>query len=281
MVKKKEYKGVKYPTVIIKKAFLTFFNLYGKIPDKKIKQVYGMSMKRSNISEDYDSIDEFFSDYILNFDNARIESKVLIKGTLNITSLSVEIVKNGFDGYDTTITICLPRKDLMNKIFLIFDESYEQYKSSKKQVQVTQRKISVFIGHGRSELWKELKNHLQDKQKLNVISYENEPRAGYLVMDTIQSMAYESSIAFLVHTAEDEDSHGNYHARENVIHETGFFQGKLGVSRAIIVLEEGCNEYSNIHGINQIRFSKGNIKEIFGEVIATIKREFQQKDNVK
>ncbi len=89
-------------------------------------------------------------------------------------------------------------------------------------------------------------------------------------------MLEKSSIAFLVMTAEDEDSAGKMHARENVIHELGLFQGRLGFPRAIALIEESTNEFSNIHGIQQIRFSKGNIKESFGDVVATIKREFSK-----
>ena len=87
-------------------------------------------------------------------------------------------------------------------------------------------------------------------------------------------MLNRSSIAFLVLTGEDLDDLGDLHARENVIHETGLFQGRLGFSRSIVLLEKGTVEFSNIHGIDQIRFSSGNIKETFGDVIAVIKREF-------
>jgi predicted nucleotide-binding protein len=87
-------------------------------------------------------------------------------------------------------------------------------------------------------------------------------------------MLSKSSFAILVLTGEDETSDGKFFARQNVIHETGLFQGRLGFRKAIALLEDGTEEFSNIHGIEQIRFSKGNIKETFGEVLATIKREF-------
>ena len=57
------------------------------------------------------------------------------------------------------------------------------------------------------------------------------------------------------------------------MHESGLFQGKLGFSRAIILLEDGTEEFSNIAGLQQIRFSKGKIKESFGDVLAVLKRE--------
>lgn len=89
-------------------------------------------------------------------------------------------------------------------------------------------------------------------------------------------MLSKSSFALLVMTGEDRDENGNLRARQNVIHELGLFQGKLGFSRAIILLEEDTEEFSNIHGIHQLRYGKHNIKETFGEILATLKREFEQ-----
>jgi predicted nucleotide-binding protein len=100
------------------------------------------------------------------------------------------------------------------------------------------------------------------------------PRAGLSVKEVLQKMLSESSFATLVLTGEDIHSDGETHARENIVHELGLFQGKLGFARAVVLLEEGVKEFSNIYGINQIRFSKGNIRETFGDILATIRREF-------
>jgi predicted nucleotide-binding protein len=59
----------------------------------------------------------------------------------------------------------------------------------------------------------------------------------------------------------------------NVVHEAGLFQGRLGFTKAIVVLEEGCEEFSNIHGLGQIRFPKGRISAVFEEVRAVMERE--------
>jgi predicted nucleotide-binding protein len=74
-------------------------------------------------------------------------------------------------------------------------------------------------------------------------------------------------------TAEDELADGKIQARTNVVHEAGLFQGRLGFSRAIILLEEGCDEFSNIQGLGQIRFPKGNIKAVFEEIRLVLERE--------
>jgi predicted nucleotide-binding protein len=76
-----------------------------------------------------------------------------------------------------------------------------------------------------------------------------------------------------VATAEDEAADGTVHARQNVIHEIGLFQGRLGFARAIILLEEGCEEFSNIHGLGQIRFPRGNIAACFEDVRKVLERE--------
>jgi predicted nucleotide-binding protein len=86
-------------------------------------------------------------------------------------------------------------------------------------------------------------------------------------------MLEEAAIAFIVMTAEDELVDGKIQARMNVAHEAGLFQGRLGFTKAIVLLEDGCDEFSNIHGLGQIRFPKGNIKAVFEEIRRVLERE--------
>ncbi|MER2196072.1 TIR domain-containing protein [Methylobacterium brachiatum] len=181
--------------------------------------------------------------------------------------LSIRYSKNSFrlsmDGF-------LNERDL-DDVFYILDARYAE---SKIAVGEALKDVTIFIGHGRSKLWRDLKDHLQDMHHFKVEAYETGARAGYNIQDILLDMSTRASMALLVHTGEDIDREGKEHARENVVHETGLFQGKLGFRRAIVLLEDGTNEFSNIAGLQQLRFQKGNIKEIFGDVVATIKREF-------
>ena len=129
----------------------------------------------------------------------------------------------------------------------------------------------IFIGHGRSADWRELKDHLSDKHSVPVEAYETGSRAGHTIRDVLEDMLQKSSLAILVHTPEDEMADGSFNSRPNVIHETGLFQGRLGFSRAIVLLKAGTKEFSNLSGIQQIRY--GDIRETYGEVLAWIKRE--------
>ena len=132
---------------------------------------------------------------------------------------------------------------------------------------------NVFIGHGRSLVWKDLKDFIQDRLRLPWDEFNRVPVAGVTNVERLSQMLNDAAIAFLVMTAEDGHSDGTSHARENVVHEAGLFQGKLGFSKAIILLEEGCEEFSNIQGLGQIRFPPGNIKAAFEEVRKVIERE--------
>jgi predicted nucleotide-binding protein len=131
----------------------------------------------------------------------------------------------------------------------------------------------IIIGHGRSPLWRELKDFIRDRLHLPVEEFNSVPTAGVSTVDRLTEMLNNAAFAFLIMTAEDEQPDGKTRARENVVHEVGLFQGRLGFKRAIILLEEGCGEFSNIQGLGQIRFQKGNISTKFEEVRLVLERE--------
>lgn len=132
---------------------------------------------------------------------------------------------------------------------------------------------NVFIGHGRSPLWRELKDFIKDRLSLPYDEFNRVPIAGVPTSLRLAQMLDNACIAFLIMTGEDETSDGNLQARMNVIHEAGLFQGRLGFEKAIILLEEGCQEFSNIIGLGQIRFPKGNISACFEDVRLILERE--------
>lgn len=134
-------------------------------------------------------------------------------------------------------------------------------------------KPSIFIGHGRSNDYMFLQQFLERKGYV-VETFESSPRAGQSVKDVITGMVDRASMAFLLHTAEDESGGAVERARQNVIHETGLFQGRLGYERAIVLREEGCADFSNLDGIQYIRYPSNNIRAAFTDVLETIEREF-------
>ena len=146
-------------------------------------------------------------------------------------------------------------------------------RKSKKTNRESRVGTNVFIGHGRASAWRELKDFIQDRVRLPWDEFNRVPVAGVTNIARLSEMLDASAIAFLVMTAEDEMADGSMQARMNVIHEAGLFQGRLGFSRAIVMLEEGCTEFSNVAGLGQIRFPSGNIAAAFEEVRRVLERE--------
>lgn len=261
MEKSKHYYNVKFPAEVIEDAY----NLFLKKQlheEEDIKKPQELLIGYGNESWCFDSVDEFLAEY------PKSESYNLD----HIVKENRFIIRSFFSNSITRVTIRFQNRKDIESIFNVFEKNLD-----RSTIIVTSEPIKIFIGHGNSNQWRDLKGHLHEKHGYDVEAYEIGPRAGLTVKEVLETMLNKSSIAFLVLTGEDIDAYGEMHARENVIHELGLFQGRLGFKRAIALLEKDVHEFSNIFGLNQIRFSKGNIKETFGEVLATIKREFDQK----
>jgi predicted nucleotide-binding protein len=133
---------------------------------------------------------------------------------------------------------------------------------------------AIFIGHGRAKEWLELKDFLRDRLHLDCVEFNSDSAAGLSTQQRLEEMLNQATFAFLVMTAEDEHADGRCHARENVIHEAGLFQGKLGFRKAVLLVEEGCERPSNVHGLTYLDFPKGRIRAAFEEVRRVLEREF-------
>lgn len=132
---------------------------------------------------------------------------------------------------------------------------------------------NVFIGHGRSMLWRELSEFITHRLNLPVDEFNRVAAAGQTNLERLSEIMDSAALAFIVMTGEDEQPDGQLRARMNVVHEAGLFQGRLGFRRAIILLEDGCEEFTNIEGLVQIRFPEWNIGAVFEEVRRVLERE--------
>ena len=282
MKKTKHFRNVKFSADVIKEALSKFtternkavFDLTSKdayFKDKTdVEKLSPFTTSYMSITVDgeewgHDSEEEFFADYRKNYKKAVLEKRIL-KRTFRIQTF----------GNSIDVSVEFEDRAQIESLFDVFEKNLIASKLPEKAPDPENElvKPTIFIGHGRSMAWKDLKDHLHEKHGYNIQAYEIGARAGHVIRDILEDMLSSSSFALLVLTGEDETTDGKFHARQNVIHETGLFQGRIGFKRAIVLLEERTVEFSNIHGIEQIRFSKNNIKETFGDVIATIEREF-------
>jgi len=133
----------------------------------------------------------------------------------------------------------------------------------------------VFIGHGRSRLWARAKMFPKDELKLTTVSYESESRTGKSIVPILETMLDQSTFTVLILTAEDETTEDKKRARQNVVHEAGLFQGRLGFKRAVLLIQEGVESFSNVDRLQHIPFADENAEQSFHELWRVLKRQEQ------
>jgi predicted nucleotide-binding protein len=129
----------------------------------------------------------------------------------------------------------------------------------------------IFISHGRSPAWREVQVYLEKDLALGTLELAQEPSRGRTILQKLVEESDRCSYAVIVMTGDDAVDDGPARARENVIHEIGFFQGSYGLSRVALLYEEGTNIPSNIHGLVYIPFPKDLVSASF----ATLQRELK------
>jgi predicted nucleotide-binding protein len=130
----------------------------------------------------------------------------------------------------------------------------------------------IFIGHCSSPAWRSLHRYLEEVLGLQTPWFDDVPPQGFAAEERLRGMVEGVVAAFIVFTLEDELSGHQAVVRENVAHEIGLFQGRLGPNRAFILLEEGCEGFSGVHGVAQIRFPAGRIEASFADIRRVLER---------
>lgn len=122
----------------------------------------------------------------------------------------------------------------------------------------------VFISHGRSGAWREVQAYIEKDLKLDTLELAQEPNLGRTIPEKLRDAAARCDSAVIVMTAEDVAAEGETRARENVIHEIGYFQGAYGFGRVCLLHEEGTNIPTNMQGLVYSPFPNGTVSACFG-----------------
>lgn len=129
----------------------------------------------------------------------------------------------------------------------------------------------IFISHGRSEEWRKLQAYLEKDLEKNTLELAQEANLGRTILQKLYEESRKCTIAVIVMTGDDLTEGGEIRARENVMHEIGFFQGIYGLNNVVLLHESGVNIPSNIHGLVYIPFPKDMIEATFGALMRELK----------
>lgn len=136
----------------------------------------------------------------------------------------------------------------------------------------------VFISHGRCHDWLKVQAYILKDVHIDTLELAQEANRGRTVLQKLNEEAAKCLYAVIVMTGEDEAGEGERpRARENVMHEIGFFQGKYGLENVCLLYEEGTNIPSNIHGLVYIPYPKGYVDATFGALRRELEAAFSER----
>jgi predicted nucleotide-binding protein len=112
----------------------------------------------------------------------------------------------------------------------------------------------VFIVHGHNNEIKETLARTLEQWELKPIILHERADKGKTIIEKFEDNASDVNFAIILLTADDEgkakkEDNYKYRARQNVIFEMGYFIGKLGRERVILLLENGVEKPSDLDGI--------------------------------
>jgi len=218
MRRSKKYKRVWLSTRAVERIVA---ELQAIVEDPGKTQFETLTISKGDEDWNYDTLAEFLSELC---DDARY-------ARISIRNPDVYLVANMWHPsmLPTEIEISSASRDRIIRLGNVVDScASDCYVPAPPEPEHVPPKPLVFVGHGNSPQWRDLKDHLQDQHGSAVIAYETGARAGHTIRDVIDGMLAKSSFAVLVMTGEDEMEDGTLRARQNVIHEIGLFQGRLG-----------------------------------------------------
>lgn len=133
----------------------------------------------------------------------------------------------------------------------------------------------VFVSHGRSKDWLEVQAHIEKDMNLHSMELAQEANQGRTVIEKLEAGANSCDSAVIIMSGDDLDSLGNPRVRENVMHEIGFFHGRYGRDRIVLLHEEGVSVPTNLAGIVYIPYPKGMIHATFGVLDRELRHMYQ------
>jgi CAP12/Pycsar effector protein, TIR domain len=129
---------------------------------------------------------------------------------------------------------------------------------------------NVFIIHGHDEANQlRLRLLLSDEFKLTPIVLLNKPGRSATTIEKFQEHAEKCSYAIALFSRDDKivgkGGEEYWQPRPNVVFETGWFVGRLGRGRVLILLQEGVKIHSDFDGVNRIQF-QSDVEEKFRSI---------------
>lgn len=180
---------------------------------------------------------------VTDFSNTLFTPMVYVPGADNIR------IKACCDGLKKTKDVF---KDYLTEIKeekLVKDEESEAVAHTDSSYQNNK----VFVVHGHDEALKEKVARLLEKQGLEAIILSERANKGKTIIEKFEENS-DVGAAICLFTGDDigkakNETKENHRARQNVVYEAGYFMGKLGRERVIMLVSKGIELPSDLQGV--------------------------------
>ena len=142
---------------------------------------------------------------------------------------------------------------------LTFQGYIEELKEESEETQVTahaekiEEFLKIFIVHGHDGELKQSVARVIEKQGIEAIILSEQANKGRTIIEKFEDYS-DVGGAICLFTSDDvgkakDESEEKSRARQNVVLETGYFMGKLGRNRTVILADEGIEIPSDLSGV--------------------------------
>lgn len=158
-------------------------------------------------------------------------------------------IKACYDGLKKTKDIF---KDYLTEIK---EEMLEKDEESEKteRTGLNHQNNRVFVVHGHDEALKEKVARLLEKQGLEAIILNERANKGKTIIEKFEENS-DAGAAICLFTDDDigkekNETIENHRARQNVVYEAGYFMGKLGREKVVMLVSKGTELPSDLQGV--------------------------------
>jgi predicted nucleotide-binding protein len=155
-------------------------------------------------------------------------------------------------------------RNQVERLIRAIDQVFEIRANSELAAPAPKLDPRVFISHGRSEDWRKVQSFIERDLHTPTLELAQEPSRGRTILAKLDEESRRCTFAVIVMTGDDMNATGTPVARQNVVHEIGFLQARLGLSAVCLLHEEGTEIPSNIAGLVYVPFPKGTVDAAFG-----------------
>lgn len=142
-------------------------------------------------------------------------------------------------------------ESIIERLVIITCDKQEKIIDTQNSTQLSNK---VFIVHGHDSLMKETTARVLSKLGLDPIILHEQPDGGRTIIEKFEENSSEVGYAIILLTADDEgkakkETDMKARARQNVVFEMGYFIGKLGRKKVLLLLENGVEKPGDLDGV--------------------------------